>query len=372
VTPVKDVLLAPPLDEFDRLLSDVPEALATTGYQDFLSCMVPGIVRLETWQRAADMVDGEFRRLAGLFLLGERQPLTGLPAAVADVLPALAAAGVARIDDEEHAQLSGLVLLFTRGVWLFAQPPQVTPTLYLGDDSFGLAERLAPRPGSCLDLCAGPGIQTLLSAQRGHHVTAVEINPVAAALCRVNTGLNGMSDRIIVRRGDLYDAVAGEEFDNITANPPLVPIPASVPYPFVGDGGPDGLTVVRRILAGLPRHMSHRGQAQIIGMGLSDGFLPLMLDELSGYAGQHGMTITATVTAHIPVTAGAPWAVALGQTAALHAGSPIEEAEQAVVDGYQDLGATHLCVYALRIRRGSGGLQYIDLSPDAGDWLWFV
>jgi release factor glutamine methyltransferase len=370
--PVEDVLTAPPLDQFDGLLARIPEAIATTGYQDFLSCMVPGIVRLETWQRCAGLVDGEFRRLVGLFLLGERQPMAGLPAAVAEVLPALAAAGVARIDQEDQAQLSGLVLLFTRGIWLFAQPPQITPTFYLGDDSFGLAERLALRPGNCLDLCAGPGIQTLLCAQRGHRVSAVEINPVAAAVCRVNTGLNGMSDRVTVRCGDLFAAVGGEEFDNITANPPLVPIPASVPYPFVGDGGPDGLSTVRRILAGLPDHMSRSGQAQIIGMALSDGFLPLMLDELSDYAGQNGMAITVTVTAHLPVTSGAPWVTSLAQTAALHAGSPQREAEQAVASGYLDLGASHLCVYALRIRRGDGTLQYIDLSQETGGGLWFV
>jgi hypothetical protein len=369
---VSDAVLDPPLGDFDSMLAEVPEAMSATGYQDFLSCMVPHAVRLEAWHRCAGLVDGEFRRLVGLFLLGERVPVADLPAAVTGVLPALARAGAARIDEEDHAQMSGLALLFMRGVWLLAQPPQISPTLYLGDDSFGLADRLALRPGTCLDLCAGPGIQTLLCAHRGHRVTAVEVNPVAAALCRVNAGLNGLSDRVTVLCGDLYGAVGGLEFDNITANPPLVPIPASVSYPFVGDGGPDGLSTVRRILAGLPGHLSQRGQAQIIGMTLSDGFLPLMLDELSQYARQHGMTVTVTVTAHIPVTPGADWVTTIAETASLHAGVPREETERAVAAGYQDLGASHLCAYALRIRRGAGTLHYIDLSPETGGGMWFV
>jgi hypothetical protein len=369
---VTDAVLDPPLGGFDSMLAEVPDAIATTGYSDFLSCMLPYAVRLEAWHRCAALVDGEFRQMVRLFLLGERVPVAELPAAVTAVLPALARAGATRIDEEDHAQMSGLVLLFLRGVWLLVQPPQIAPTLYLGDDSLGLADRLAPRPGTCLDLCTGPGIQALLCAQRGHSVTAVEVNPVAAALCRVNAGLNGLSDRVTVLRGDLYGAVGDLTFDNITANPPLVPIPASVSYPFVGDGGPDGLRTVRRILAGLPRHMSARGQAQLIGMTLSDGFLPLMLDELSDYARRNGMTVTVTVTSHIPVTPGADWVASIAETASLHAGSPREETEQAVASGYQELGATHLCAYALRIRRGGGTLQYLDLSPEMAGGVWFV
>jgi hypothetical protein len=200
----------------------------------------------------------------------------------------------------------------------------------------------------------------------------VEVNPVAAALCRVNAGLNGLSGRVSVHCGDLYDAVGGGRFDNITANPPLIPIPAAVSYPFVGDGGPDGLRTVRRILAGLPGHLSDGGQAQLIGMALSDGVLPGMLDELAEYAQQDGMAVTVTVTSHLAATAGADWVRGIAQTVSLHSGSSYDEAEEAVTSGYEALGASHVCTYALRIRRGDGSLRYIDLSPETGSGLWFV
>ena len=359
------------IQDVDSELAGIPDAVTAAGYADFMSCISPHGVRQAAWQRCGELVDGELRQVVGLFLLGERVPTAGLPEPVNGILPVLARCGVADVSDG-HARLSGLVLMFTRGVWLFVQPPQISPTLYLGDDSFALADRLALRPGSCLDLCAGPGIQTLVSARRGQQVTSIEINPVAAALCRLNAGLNGLTGRVSVRCADLYAGVAGERFDNILANPPLLPIPDAVAYPFVGDGGPDGLRAVRRILAGLPDHLSAGGQLQLIGMGLSDGMLPTMLDELSAFAKLTAMDVTLSVTAHLPATADAAWVTGVAGTVAGHAGTPYEDAVEAVARGYQELGASHVCMYALRVRQGGGSFQYIDLSSEAGIAQWFV
>jgi release factor glutamine methyltransferase len=360
------------ISDVDSALAGVPDALTSTGYADFMSCLSPHAVRAPAWYRCAELVDGGLRQTVGLFLLGERVPSAGLPDSVRDILPVLARCGVADVGSDGHVRLSGLVLLFTRGVWLFVQPPQVSPTLYLGDDSFALADRLALRPGPVLDLCAGPGVQSLVCARRGHLVTAVEINPVAAALCRLNAGLNGLNGLLSVRCADLYAGVDGERFGNILANPPLLPIPDTVPYPFVGDGGPDGLRTVRRILSGLPDHLSAGGQAQLVGMALSDGMLPAMLDELSDFAKLAGMDVTLTVTAHLPATAGSAWVNGVAKTVAGHAKTPGEDANEAVARGYEALGATHVCMYALRVRQDGGELRYIDLSSEAGVAQWFV
>jgi release factor glutamine methyltransferase len=362
---------AAPISDVDSGLAGIPDALTAAGYADFISNVSPHGVRHLAWQRCAELVDGELRQTVGLFLLGERVPVHGLPGPVREILPVLTGCGVADVTDGQ-ARLSGLVLMFTRGVWLFVQPPQISPTLYLGDDSFALADRLALRPGTCLDLCAGPGIQSLVSARQGLRVTSVEINPVAAALCRLNAGLNGFTGRISVRCADLFAGVGEQRFDNILANPPLLPIPESISYPFVGDGGPDGLHVVRRILAGLPDHLTNRGQLQLIGMGLSDGMLPTMLDELSGFAGRAAMDVVLSVTAHLPATADGAWVSGVAGTVAGHAGTPYEDAVEAVAKGYADLGATHVCMYALRIQQGGGSLQYIDLASEAGVATWFV
>jgi release factor glutamine methyltransferase len=360
------------ISEVDSALAAMPEVLVRTGYADFMSCISPHAIRQEAWIRCAALVDGELRQTVGLFLLGERVLVDELPGPVGDILPALTGCGVAAIDDDGRARLCGLVLIFTRGVWLFVQPPQISPTLYLGDDSFALADRLVLRPGRCLDFCAGPGIQSLLCARRGHPVTSVEINPVAAALCRLNAGVNGLAGLVTVRCADLYAGAGDERFGNVLANPPLLPIPQTTPYPFVGDGGPDGLDVVRRIMSGLPDHLCPGGQAQIIGMALSDGMLPAMLDELDAFAHQAAMDVTLSVSAHLPAAPGSAWVRGVAATVADHAGMPLEAANEAVANGYAALGATHVCMYALRVQEGGGTLRYIDLSPETGVAQWFV
>ena len=58
-------------------------------------------------------------------------------------------------------------------------------------------------------------------------------------------------------------------FDFICANPPLLPIPFNLNYPFVGDGGTDGLSIFRQIMNyGIP-HLSKNGK--IVTLGLSGG-----------------------------------------------------------------------------------------------------
>jgi release factor glutamine methyltransferase len=359
--------------QLDTDLARLPWALDAAGYTDLVASFTPHLVRAQAWARAAGMLDGPLRALAGLFLLNERVGVDLLPAPVAERLPGLAAGGVVHLDESGRARLPDLVLVRPYGVWLFAQRPQTSPTLYVGDDSIGLAGRLALRPGRCLDLCAGPGIQALLCAARGRPVVAAEINPVAAALCRVNVAVNGLTDLVSVRCGDLYGCVPGESFANILANPPLLPIPEGVTYPFVGAGGPDGLRVVWRILSALPRHLAPGGRFQLIGMTLSDGLLPTPLDALADWAWRTGFDLTMAVTAHARADADSLWVRGVAATAAEHGGLDYDKTHAALAEGYAALGASHVCTYALSGSSGAGGLNYVDVSPEEGDgWSWFV
>lgn len=356
----------------DSGLAALPEALDAVGYTDLVASFTPHLVRPQMWPEVAGLLDGALRAVAGLFLLNERIPVEELPAPVAGCLPALDAGGVVRLDDG-YARLPDLVLQRPYGVWLFAQRPQASPTLYLGDDSIGLAHRLALRSGRCLDLCAGPGTQALLCAARGRPTVAAEINPVAAALCQVNVAVNGFADLVSVRCGDLYDCVPGEQFDTVLANPPLLPIPSGVPYPFVGDGGPDGLRVVWRILDGLPEHLTAGGRLQLIGITLSDGLLPTTVDALAGWARRAGFHLTMTVTGHARTAADSAWTRCVAATAAGHGSLDYDKVHAAVADGYAALGAGYVCAYALSAVHGDGELTYVDVSPAEGDsWSWFV
>lgn len=114
-----------------------------------------------------------------------------------------------------------------------------------------------------LDLCTGSGC---IACAIGKHlktsqVLAVDISPAAVDVARKNVERLGLSERIQVEQGDLYEplsrVVDARPFDLIVANPPYIAtadvakLDRSVKdFEPLGalDGGADGLTLHRRIL----------------------------------------------------------------------------------------------------------------------------
>jgi methylase of polypeptide subunit release factors len=105
--------------------------------------------------------------------------------------------------------------------------------------------------GACWDF--------LGKAHRVRRIVAVDLNPRAAAITRLNAQLNGAAN-IEVRVGDLYAPVAGEQFDLIVANPPFVASPYAS-GPAYHSGGRVGDTVLRRIVSGWRTHLASSGRA---------------------------------------------------------------------------------------------------------------
>ena len=88
-----------------------------------------------------------------------------------------------------------------------------------------------------LDLGTGTGVIPLLAADGAAQITAVELNPVQAALAARNVQLNGLSEKITVREGDYRDPsalFACAAFDLVFANPPYRP--AARGAVSIGDG----------------------------------------------------------------------------------------------------------------------------------------
>lgn len=107
-----------------------------------------------------------------------------------------------------------------------------------------------------LDLCAGTGIAALVLSRHIERVVAADITPRAAHFARFNALLNSSSNVEIVV-GDLYEPVAGRTFDRIVAHPPYVP--AVKQSRVFRDGGDTGESVLRRIVADLPRYLRPGG-----------------------------------------------------------------------------------------------------------------
>jgi release factor glutamine methyltransferase len=347
--------------------------LNESGLPDFFACHDPLHPRLEHWTMGRRSAPRSLQPIIDLFILGREVPLRELAGAPGEVLAALTSQGILKSVGTDAVCLGGLVLLPLQGLWLLCQRPQPNPTLYFGDDSVALTQRLRARRGErALDLCSGPGIQALRLAQMGANVTAVELNPVAATLARINITLNDLEDRVDVRIASLYAGVPGERFDVIVANPPLLPIPDDMPYPFVGHGGPDGLRLTRQILDGLPEALSPRGVARLIGTTLSDGYLPLCVDELRRCSASKQLSIRMFITSHHGLAAGDPFFEGLCDTAAATGEIDAAAARRRFRTFLTEEKASHLCAYFFHVTPGSGGFDLIDLAHEPPADLWFV
>ncbi|MBV9705031.1 MAG: 50S ribosomal protein L3 N(5)-glutamine methyltransferase [Methylobacteriaceae bacterium] len=122
---------------------------------------------------------------------------------------------------------------------------------------------------SVLDLCTGSGSIAILAAEvfANAEIHAVDLSAAALELARRNIAERGAGGRIVLFEGDLFDPVGRRRYDLILTNPPYVDEKAMAGLPpehrhepaMALAGGRDGLDLVRRILAGAPRHLTRRG-----------------------------------------------------------------------------------------------------------------
>jgi release factor glutamine methyltransferase len=129
-----------------------------------------------------------------------------------------------------------------------------------------VAESLTLPFRSACDVCCGSGIipVTLAIERPDASITAVDLSPDAIALTRDNAARHGVS--IAVNQSDLLSAVRNP-FDLIVSNPPYIAadewnlIDPEVKFEpkLALDGGPDGLDVIRRLIADAPRCLAPEG-----------------------------------------------------------------------------------------------------------------
>lgn len=115
---------------------------------------------------------------------------------------------------------------------------------------------LPNKPLKVLDMGCGDGIVSAWLAQRGHHVTAVDISAFAVEACKRTLAANGLEGRVL--RSDVFSALEGEQFDWIISNPPFHK-ERDISY------GPS-----QRLISAAPEHLSTGGRLVIV----ANGFLP--------------------------------------------------------------------------------------------------
>jgi release factor glutamine methyltransferase len=152
-----------------------------------------------------------------------------------------------------------------------------------------------PKEGPCrvLDVCTGSGcIAVTVAAEReGASVWATELSPGAAAVARANAEAHGVGGRVTVLEGDLLGPVPeGARFDVVVSNPPYV---ASAEIDTLSaevrreprmalDGGPDGLSLYRRLAVDARRALRPGGLLALeIGEAQGEAVRALLQD--AGY-----------------------------------------------------------------------------------------
>jgi len=134
-------------------------------------------------------------------------------------------------------------------------------------------------PLRVLDLCTGSGcIAVTVAAEREKaSVWATDVSKDACEVARMNSEANQTGARVTVLEGDLFGPVpAGALFDAVVSNPPYV---ESAVVPTLArevlkeprlalDGGPDGLSFLRRIATGARAVLKPGG---LLALEISEG-----------------------------------------------------------------------------------------------------
>jgi len=122
---------------------------------------------------------------------------------------------------------------------------------------------------SVLDLCSGSGCLAIIAANvfGNARVDAVDISVDALAVAARNVEEYGLGDRVRLVESDLFGSLGSARYDLILCNPPYVTDQAlsKLPHEYSHEptlalaGGPDGLDVVRRVVAEASGRLNPQG-----------------------------------------------------------------------------------------------------------------
>jgi ribosomal protein L3 glutamine methyltransferase len=169
--------------------------------------------------------------------------------------------------------------IYMRGLPFYVDERVIVPRSYIGellDSHFGRGDEAAGAliedPGSVenvLDLCTGSGCLAILASRTFPHarIDAADISADALDVAARNVAQYGLEGRVILHRGDLFEAVGNKRYDLIISNPPYVDATGMATLPrecraepkLALDGGADGLDVVRRIVKEAGSHLTPQG-----------------------------------------------------------------------------------------------------------------
>ena len=286
-----------------------------------------------------------------------------------DVASTLTLLGICT-EDEFGIRMAGKRLVVHLGALLFCDAPHAAHMAYYGADSAALGRMVVGARGRVLDLCAGVGAQSMLCAASADVVVAIELQSALEATFWMNAALNGVSDRVDFVAGSASDATPPGSFDLITCNPPLLPVPPDIGYPFVGDGGPDGLVMFRRLLPRCANLLNPGGVFRAVGTLLGTEQGP-NLDVLDRLATDSLLDIHLVLPMRASVAGATPMLVGLARTVADGSLDRFNDALCSLIRHYSQMNSTHIYSFLLSATHGSGRTSSMTAYRRAVDF-WHI
>lgn len=249
-------------------------ALAEIGFDEPTLLERHGMRSLSQFgaDRPAPPRDDALETATRLFLEGASIPRAEIESRFpAGALGAMQALGLVAPDAADARLLAATVLLHPRKGLLLAcdRPPlredpaaeQRTDIVYasMTEDAERFVGILPQGPcDEFLDLGTGNGVAALCAASgSARRAVGVDVTERAVRFAEFNRRLNGLANAEFLC-GDLYGPVEGRTFDRIAIHPPYIPsLRRRLIYQ---DGGLDGQELLRRTVAGLPRHLRPGGR----------------------------------------------------------------------------------------------------------------
>lgn len=168
---------------------------------------------------------------------------------------------------------------YIQGIRFHVDERVIVPRSFIGeilfseyDDADGEESLYLPDPNdveSVVDICTGSGCLAILAARifPNAAVDAVDLSGDALEVAKINVAEHELEGRINLYKGDLFAPLKGKTYDLIITNPPYVDHEEMAVLPeeyrtepaMALDGGPDGLDIVRRLLAEAPKHLNPGG-----------------------------------------------------------------------------------------------------------------
>lgn len=269
--------------------------LLETNY-DFLYQRINGSLNyfINPWASYKEIIynlrdyDESIQNQFKLLLLGERLELSEFGELDLEVVKSFINVGFLKCDNNYiWSEGYSIISYFNRFLVVSTLPDYkrdiVSQEIYMGIDSYRLIAALPNKIiNSHLDLCTGSGIQAIMESHFVKNKSyGVDINKNAILVAKFNAILNEIDNKTQFIESDLFTCFGKDEkFDLITANPPFFPIPDNVPFPIQGNGGNDGLDIIRGIIKGIERHLTDNGVAIISAEGLGNANEPKVCDVL--------------------------------------------------------------------------------------------